>query len=191
MFHNVFYILVFGWTFMVFGYLTTRLLIASLQISRWQRGEAILERLVIHPRVKISMSMDAPIEATYAYDHQGVRYHGTRISVFDSIPDMNFGYGALVFSRLRELYVNKQAIRIRLDPRNPGQSVLIDMPVGGPLWLGGVLTLMSAGFLVYFYFEGATPMSTAIGLGSALALFLLSMVSRSVFIFIAMAFASL
>lgn len=135
--------------------------------------------------------MDVPIEATYTYDYQGVRYHGTRISVFDPIPDMNFGYGALVFSRLRELYVNKQAIRIRFDPRNPEQSVLIDMPVGGPLWLGGGLTLVSAAFLIYFYFEGATPTSTAIGLGSALALFLLSMASRSAFMFIAMAFASL
>ena len=191
MFHNIFYFLIFGWTFMVFGYMTTRLLIASLQMSRWQRGEGILEKLVISPKAGIYGLTGSPIEAVYVYDYRGVRYYGTRISVFDPIPDMNFGYGTLVFSRLNELYVNTQAIRIRFDPRDPAQSVLIDMPVGGPLWLGGGFTLMSLGFLIYFFFEGATPTSTAIGLGSAFALFLVSMMSRKAFMIIAMAFASL
>jgi len=191
MFHNVFYILIFGWTLMVFGYLTVRLATASLRMLRWQRGEAILEKLVISPKASKYVRMDAQIDAVYAYDYRGTRYRGTQISIFDPIPFMNLGYGPLVLSRLNELFVNKQAIRIRINSRRPDQSVLIDMPVRGPLLFGVAMTLMSTGLLIFLYFDGATPLSTAIGFGSAFILFLLCMVSRTAFTFIAMAFASL
>lgn len=192
MFHDVFYILIFGWIFMAFGYLTVRLLIAWLQMLRWQKGKAILEQLVIAPEASKYVSMDARIEAVYTYEYQGVRYHGTCISVFDSVPYLNFfGYGPLALSKLNELFIDKRAIRIKINPRYPERSVLIDMPVGGPLSLGTTLTLVSLGFLIYFCLEGATPLSTAIGLGSAFILFLLGMASRNAFMFIFMVFGSL
>ena len=189
--YNCFCFLIFGWAFLVFGYLTMRLVIASLRMLHWERGKAILQKLVITTKASKYLPTNGPIEAVYAYEYQGVHYHGTRISVFDSVPDLNFGYGPLVFSRLNELFVSKQAIRIRFDPRHPEQSVLIDMPVRGPLWLGTAITLMSVGFLIYFYFKGATTVSVAIGLGSAFVLFLLSVASRNAFMFIAMIFGSL
>lgn len=172
------YIAVFGGATLIFGWGGLALLFAWLPTRRWVTAEARVEALDVTPRAGKYVRMNPRVTARYSYTYGGVRYEGTRISVFEVRPRIFNGYDPTSLRLLDESTIVEETVTIKLDPRHPQRSILLDPPVRSYLLVDLVFTVCSGLLLASVIYFDPSHASVAVGWGLAWLLLLIALLFR-------------
>lgn len=168
----------FGSGALIFGTGTLALLLAWLPTRRWRPVPARIEAFEVTPKAGKYVSMDPEVKARYRYEYDGVRYEGSRISVLEVRPRLFSGYDPTTLRLLDEAMIVEETVTIRLDPRHPARSVLLDPPVKTHLTVGALFALVCGVVLVFAVRSDTSPVSIAVGSGLAGLAFLIALLFR-------------
>lgn len=167
-----------GASTLIVGCGSLALLFAWLPTRRWITAQARLEELTVTPKTGKYVRMNPHVVARYTYLHDGRRYEASRISVFEVRPRLFGGYDPTSLRLLDEATILEEPVNIKLDPRHPERSILLDPPVKGHLVGGFLVAAASALILAFVIQSDASALSIAVGSGIAAILFLISLLFR-------------